>query len=137
MNIDVIETLKTVGALVGPFIGAGGMWTYLARRAKLREPRQSTPAAMLTGQADFADMLNAQTKLLLEESAKDRKELRGRINRQGMRLARAEKSVADCQTKHLECELKANELTIRVETLMRGTQPAEYDELKRIIIKDC
>jgi len=123
--IDVAETAKAVGSAVGVIFGGGGVWAFMAARQRIK---RSGPAQITTSQAELAKALGGQTQILLEESAKDRRDLKKRLDHQGRQISRLSKDVAECQTKHLECELKASELKIQVETLLRNSPIATYPQ---------
>lgn len=135
MNVDVIATLKGAAAIVGPFIGAGGMWKFMSERSRTHAPKQSSPSQITESQADLVTAVNDQTKTILEENTRLRRE----SNRDRRTLSRKvdvlTRQVAECQSKHIECELKADELKIQVEALMRQA-PAEYNEIARVGHKD-
>lgn len=105
--------LETIIAVVVPFVSGGGVWAYLASRQKGR-------ASITHSQAALVSALNAQTETLLAESAKDRKDLKRRIDRQGVKMNRLEKQIAECREKHSHCETNLADVRAEIEKLMQG-----------------
>lgn len=104
--IDWAETARSLKPFVPLFTlvcggASGGIWAYLAVRQKTTV---SAPADLTTSQAGMAAMLNGQTQIILNESAKDRKDLKRRVDRQGKQLTMLANKVSDCETRHNECE---------------------------------
>lgn len=129
--IDYIETAKAGAIILGPILGCTGMWTFLNARQKVRA---AAPAQMLTSQAGLVAALNAQTKILLDEHAKDRRDLKRRVDRQGTQITQLGRKVADCNDHRAECEATLASVKEQVDRLMadRDTQPlGDYDELRR------
>lgn len=118
-----IETFTAIIAGIAPLLSGGGMWAYCAARHKAK---QNAPAAMLASQADLTAALSAQTKILLDESAKDRKDLKRRVDRQGAKITRLEARVAVCQDKHADCEANLLEVRDRIERMLREGPVATY-----------
>ena len=118
-----LETAQAVGAVIGPFAGCAGVWAYFTARHK---HKVAAPAAMLASQADLVEALNTQTKVLLNESAKDRRDLKRRIDRQGQKITRLEGQVAHCQEKHSECETNLTQVRAQIDQMMREGAVATY-----------
>lgn len=117
---DVTEIAKVA---IGPIAAAiAGGWAYLAARAKAKP-------GVATSQADLTKALNDQTKLLLAESAKDRRALKRRVDHQGRELTRLGGQVADCHTRHADCEDSLTRLQERIDKMMADLPPALNTEL--------
>lgn len=121
--IDIETTLKLVGAVVAPIASASGMWAYLSARHRAR---LNAPASIVASQADLVAALSEQTKVLLDESAKDRRDLKRRVDRQGAQLAKVTQKVSECEDRHEECETRVVGLQAQITEIMRDNPPATY-----------
>jgi hypothetical protein len=106
----VNELLTAALALAAPILSGGGVWAYLSAR-------QKTKVSIASSQTDLVAALNAQTKMLLSESAKDRRDLKRVVARQGAQLSRVVKEVADCHTQHAECRVTVESLQRQIDIL--------------------
>lgn len=102
---DAVSPFATV--LFGPLVGGTGVWAYVISR-------QKSKASIIDSQAGMVEALNAQTKMLLGESTKDRRDLKRVVYRQGMAIAKLSMEVADCKTSHAECEIKVLKLRAEI-----------------------
>lgn len=110
--IDWVEVLKIGIGPVSAIAGGAGVWSYLAARQTAK-----APATIVASQASMAAALSEQTKLLLLESAKDRRLLTRRLDRQSTALAKVTADVAECNGKHAECESNVAALKAEVAKL--------------------
>ena len=99
--MDLGEVSKMIAVAMGPLLGSAGLWAWLSTRTKAKA---DAPAAITSSNADLVAALKDQTKLLLEEHAKDRRQLKGRVDRQGKELTRLGREVAECHRRHAHCE---------------------------------
>lgn len=119
---DILGTAKAIFTFVGPFIGGGSVasiWTYLSTRHRTRH---SSPAAMAESQAAVAEALAGQTKAILDEHARDRDDLRRIVVKQGRRLTRLVRDVAECNKHHEACE--ANLAYVRAQIAQMMSDPS-------------
>jgi septal ring factor EnvC (AmiA/AmiB activator) len=117
----MLEVARSGGEIVGPLLAGGGVWSYLKARTKAR-----APAAIGASQADLTEAITAQTKMLLAENAKDRRELKRQIVRQDKEIKRVGAQVSQCEAKHADCETNVSELRAKVDKLMEDNPPAVY-----------
>lgn len=110
-----LDTLKLVGGSVGAVFAGGGVWSVLKARIVAKN---SPPAQIAASQADLVSALNAQTKILLAESAKDRRQLKHRIDQQATELKEVKSKVADCEERHDNCESNLAEVRAQIDKLM-------------------
>ena len=106
-----IDTLKAVGTVVGPLLGGGGVWAFMATRAKLRAPKTSSPSQIAESQAALVSAVNEQTKTILaenarlrRESSRERRQLKQRADRQDKQISALTKAVNEATAKHQDCE---------------------------------
>lgn len=140
VNIDVIETVKAVGAFVAPVLSASGVWAYLRSRA----PKMSSPSQITESQADLATAVNLQTVTILAENARLRRDSNQERRSLKRAVAKISAEVAECNGRHQECEERVTHLSGEVTTqaaqiakLMELNPPAaQYDTLKRVGPKD-
>ena len=114
--VDLVETLKAAATFAGPILGGGGVWAFMSAR---QTAKTAAPASIATSQADLVAALTAQTKTLLAESAKDRRDLKRRIDRQGVKLSALSVDVADCHTRHAECEASLSQVRLEIASVAR------------------
>lgn len=98
---EPLDTIKSILAVVGPIAGCGGIWAYLAERQKSRTP---LAVAIADSQAAIADAVATQTKLIMDEHARDRNDLRRIVARQGRKLEKLSRDVVECNKHHRACE---------------------------------
>lgn len=135
-DMDLNPTTSPLAAVIVALVGSGGVGAVVVQWMK---GRKSPPAAIAASQADLASALSAQTKDILAEHRKDRRQLRGALNRQDKELRdlRAEQrrqaaELATCQERHEGCEHSLAEVRAEIARLMAETPPAaDYSELKR------
>lgn len=120
---SVIEIFKATALVVAPILSGGGVLAYMTARHKAK---QAAPAQMLASHADLVTALNAQTKILLDENAADRNDLKLRIDRQETKVVRLEGQVAECQHKHSDCETSLAEVRAQIDRMMRRGTVATY-----------
>lgn len=118
--IEWSEISKFAVPVVSAIMAGSGMWSYIAAR---QNAKTSAPAQVMASQADIIVALNAQTALLLAESAKDRKDLKHRVDRQGAQITRLTRAVNECNEKHASCEVNVAELEAKVARLEAVVPP--------------
>jgi septal ring factor EnvC (AmiA/AmiB activator) len=116
----VLETARAFGEIVGPMLAGGGIWSYLKARTLARS---KAPAAIASSNADLVSALTQQTKTLLAENAKDRRQLRIRINGQGQDIKKLSAEIAQCNQKHHDCENNLADVRARIDRLMGEPVP--------------
>lgn len=124
---EIADTIRTVSdavgpvakVLFGPLVGGTGAWAYLVSR-------QKSKSSIIDSQAGMVDALNAQTKMLLGESRKDRVDLKRVVYRQGMAISKLSMEVADCKTSHAECEIKVLKLRGEIAEMIAKSGVATY-----------
>lgn len=124
--IDWPTTLKALGTIAGPLLGGGGVWAYISAR-------QARPATITASQADLVEALKDQTKMLLGESAKDRRDLKRRVDRQGTELTRLSQDVMECNNKHAECESNLAQVRSQIAQMLHSSDVAAYTKIERVV----
>lgn len=112
-----IEAAKNIWALIGPVAGGAGFWAYL-------KSRTSKPAEIGASNADIASALAEQTKVILAEHHKDRRELRNQVNRQGRDIRGLTKAVAECRQHHAECEDNLTKVRTQIDQMVQDSRVA-------------
>lgn len=130
MKPEHIELLKTLALFIGPLMGSAGLWAWLQARTNAKsvevKARIEAPAAINTSHADLVAALTQQTKALLDDSAKDRRQLKRRVDAQGKQIAALTEKVNDCEQRHAGCEDNVSELKAQIDELMSKPVPV-YD----------
>lgn len=127
---DVVGVIKNVAAIVGPIVGGGGIWAYLAERR-----RAHNPALVGMSQAKIAEAVAVQTQIILDEHARDRADLRKIVSKQGRRIAKLARDVAECTKHHRICEENLADVRILLQT-MGGMPPADTLVINPHSLKD-